>query len=64
VLHGILALADWVPLENLGPHLQHLDTSTLHPTRGEKNCLDLPSRLESRRTASAHSEHLKSTRRT
>jgi hypothetical protein len=64
VLHGTSARDDWARLENPDRHLQHLDTSALHPTQGEKRCSDLPSRQESQRIASAHSEHLKSIRRT
>lgn len=64
VLHGTSARVGWARLENPGRLLQHLDTNALHQTRGEKKCSDLPSRQGSRRTASAHSEHLKSTHRT
>jgi hypothetical protein len=63
VLHGTSAREDRARLENLGRPLQHLDTSDLHQTPGEKKCSDLLSRQESRRTASAHSEHPKSTHR-
>lgn len=64
MLRGISARADWAHSENLGRHLQHLGTSALHLIRGEKKCSGRLSRLESQHTASAHSEHPKSIRRT